>query len=140
MRRCCDIQLCFNSDGIFIARGAGLDFSERDWRADHGDYMRHEYRVSRGQTPADRKICAGVMHKKGFGSGCIPCRHVPNTFVQILISWPPHPLTIRPEVRYVPEWFPGAGFKRFAEEDQRLCNADPHSSLEYVKESLKVSS
>ena len=49
-------------------------------------------------------------------------------------------LTIHPEVKYVPEWFPGAGFKLFAKEARRLFELAVDGPLEYVKESLKVRS
>jgi len=49
-------------------------------------------------------------------------------------------LTIYLEVKYVPEWFPGAGFKRFAKETRRLSELAVDGPLEYVKEALKVGS
>ena len=49
-------------------------------------------------------------------------------------------LIIHLKVKHVPEWFPGAGFKRFAKAGQRPCDATADGPLEYVKESLKVGS
>ena len=48
-------------------------------------------------------------------------------------------MIIYPEVKYVPEWFPGAGFKRFAKEGGRLFGMAVEGPLEWVKGSLKVS-
>jgi hypothetical protein len=48
-------------------------------------------------------------------------------------------LIIYPEVKHIPEWFPGAGFKRFAKEGGRLFGMAVVGPLEWVKESLKVS-
>ena len=45
---------------------------------------------------------------------------------------------IYPKVKYVPEWFPGAGFKRFAKEGVRVFGMAVEGPLEWVKESLKV--
>ena len=42
------------------------------------------------------------------------------------------------KVKYVPEWFPGTGFKRFAKEARALFDIAVDGPLEYVKESLKV--
>ena len=49
-------------------------------------------------------------------------------------------LTVHPTVKHVPEWFPGAGFKHFTKECRKLLDAAVDGPLEYVKESLKVSS
>ena len=48
-------------------------------------------------------------------------------------------LTIRPEVKHVPDWFPGAGFKHFAKEGGRLFDLAVDGPLEHGKEDLKVS-
>ena len=43
-------------------------------------------------------------------------------------------------VRYVPDWFPGTGFKALAKEVRekyQVCTDDP---MEYVKRIMKVSS
>ena len=45
---------------------------------------------------------------------------------------------IYPKVKYVPEWFPGAGFKRFAKEGGRVFGMAVEGPLEWVKGSLKV--
>lgn len=42
------------------------------------------------------------------------------------------------EVRYVPEWFPGAGFKAFAKVGRELFDVAIDGPLAYAKESLKV--
>lgn len=42
-------------------------------------------------------------------------------------------------VKYVPEWFPGAGFKTVARVGREKMNAIVNESIEYVKESIKVS-
>ena len=41
-----------------------------------------------------------------------------------------------PFLRYVPAWFPGAGFKRYAAECQVLTNEMQDRPLDYVKEQL----
>ena len=46
---------------------------------------------------------------------------------------------IYPKVKYVPEWFPGAGFKHFAKEGGRAFSTAVDGPLEWVKGSLKVS-
>ena len=43
------------------------------------------------------------------------------------------------QVKNVPEWFPGAGFRRFAREGRKMFNVAVDGPLEWVKESLKVS-
>ena len=47
-------------------------------------------------------------------------------------------LTIKFQVRHVPDWFPGAGFKRFAKIGRELFNVAVNGPLGPVKESLKV--
>lgn len=47
-------------------------------------------------------------------------------------------LTIQPKVKYVPDWFPGAGFKQFAKVGRGLFNVAVDGPLDHVKESLKV--
>lgn len=47
-------------------------------------------------------------------------------------------LTIRPPVKYVPGWFPGAGFKQFAKIGQVLFDIAVDGPFDYVKETLKV--
>ena len=47
-------------------------------------------------------------------------------------------LTIRSQVRYVPDWFPGAGFKQFAKTGRGLFSVAVDGPLDFVKESLKV--
>ena len=42
-------------------------------------------------------------------------------------------------MRYVPAWFPGAGFKQFAETGRELFAVAVDGPLDYVKESLEVS-
>ena len=42
-------------------------------------------------------------------------------------------------VKHVPEWFPGAGFKRFARVACRKSDIAIDGPLEYVKELMKVS-
>ena len=42
-------------------------------------------------------------------------------------------------VKYVPEWFPGAGFKTTAREIQEMFDICVDVPLEHVKESMKVS-
>lgn len=46
---------------------------------------------------------------------------------------------IYPKVKYVPEWFPGAGFKSFAKEGGKLFAMAFDGPFEWAKESLKVS-
>lgn len=55
---------------------------------------------------------------------------------RFLGSWAP--LTVHPKVKHVPKWFPGAGFKRFAENARRMFDVAVDGPLEYVKESMKV--
>ena len=52
---------------------------------------------------------------------------------------PRTPLIVHREVKHVPKWFPGAGFKHFAKDAQRLFDVAVDGPIEYVKESLKVS-
>jgi len=40
------------------------------------------------------------------------------------------------EVRYLPEWFPGAGFQRFARECKEAVNVVTHDAYEYVLQQL----
>ena len=47
-------------------------------------------------------------------------------------------LTIKPQVKHVPDWFPGAGFKRFAKIGRELFKVAVDGPLEFVKQSLKV--
>ena len=42
-------------------------------------------------------------------------------------------------VKYVPEWFPGAGFKTTVREVQEVLDISVGGPLEHVKESMKVS-
>lgn len=42
------------------------------------------------------------------------------------------------KVKYVPEWFPGAGFKIFAREAKALFDLAVDGPLEYMKQSLEV--
>ena len=46
-------------------------------------------------------------------------------------------LTTQP-VKHVPGWFPGTGFKQFAEVGRKLFDVAVDGPLDYVKESLKV--
>lgn len=48
------------------------------------------------------------------------------------MAHPPH------LVKYVPEWFPGAGFKTFAREARDQFNLAVDGPLAYVKQSLEV--
>jgi len=48
-------------------------------------------------------------------------------------------LIIWPQVSHVPDWFPGAGFKRFAKVGRELLDTAVNGPLDHVKESLKVS-
>ena len=43
------------------------------------------------------------------------------------------------QVKHIPEWFPGAGFKQFAKGGRKAFDVAVDGPLEYVKESLKVS-
>jgi hypothetical protein len=43
-----------------------------------------------------------------------------------------------PTVKYVPEWFPGAGFKRFARLAKKNFEDSVNLPLQYVKKSLQV--
>ena len=63
-----------------------------------------------------------------------PCRYVsPDASVLRCLS------ESKFEVKYVPEWFPGGGFKTFARAGLELFSIAVDSPLEYVKESLRVS-
>lgn len=42
-------------------------------------------------------------------------------------------------MRYVPSWFPGAGFKQFAKTGEKLFAVAVDGPFDFVKESLKVS-
>ena len=42
-------------------------------------------------------------------------------------------------VKYVPEWFPGAGFKTTAREVRKMFDIAVRGPLDHVKESMKVS-
>ena len=49
------------------------------------------------------------------------------------------PYIVRPlAVKYVPEWFPGAGFKRFAKTAKIHIDDLANLPFQHVKESLKV--
>lgn len=41
-------------------------------------------------------------------------------------------------VKYVPEWFPGAGFKKFAREAKKNLDGSIDPPFQYVKEALEV--
>jgi len=41
-------------------------------------------------------------------------------------------------VRYVPDWFPGTGFKALAKEARNKFNIPARGPLEYVKNAMKV--
>jgi len=41
-------------------------------------------------------------------------------------------------VKYVPDWFPGAGFKQFANVGKTLFDVAVNGPLDFVKQSLKV--
>ena len=43
-------------------------------------------------------------------------------------------------MKYVPDWFPGAGFKRFTSAGRELFDVAVNGPLDHVKESLKVGS
>lgn len=47
---------------------------------------------------------------------------------------------IHSEVKHVPEWFPGAGFKHFVKEGRRLFDVAVDGPFECAKEILEVSS
>jgi hypothetical protein len=47
-------------------------------------------------------------------------------------------LTMYSEVKYVPDWFPGAGFKDFAKRGRGLFDVAVQGPLDYVKECMKV--
>ena len=47
-------------------------------------------------------------------------------------------LIIRSQVRHVPDWFPGAGFKQFAKVGRELFGVAVDGPLDHAKESLKV--
>ena len=77
-------------------------------------------------------------------STMIPGAFLVDTF-PICSSDPPFPIPHGStddahEVRHVPEWFPGAGFKRFAKRTRGMFDLAIDGPLEYVKETFKVSS
>jgi len=41
-------------------------------------------------------------------------------------------------VKYVPDWFPGAGFKKFAKETRKGLDNSMDHPFQYVKETLQV--
>ena len=43
-----------------------------------------------------------------------------------------------PTVKYIPEWFPGAGFKRFARLTRKGLEDSMDHPFQYVKEALQV--
>ena len=45
---------------------------------------------------------------------------------------------IKPQVKHVPDWFPGARFKQFAKTGRELFDVAVNGPLDHVKESLKV--
>jgi len=45
---------------------------------------------------------------------------------------------IKPQVRHVPDWLPGAGFKQFAKVGRELFDVAIDGPLDHVKENLKV--
>jgi hypothetical protein len=47
-------------------------------------------------------------------------------------------LILPPQVKHVPDWFPGAEFKQFAKIGRGLFDVAVNGPLDYVKESLKV--
>jgi len=47
-------------------------------------------------------------------------------------------LIIKPQVRHVPDWFPGAEFKQFARAGRELFGVAVDGPLDHMKQSLKV--
>ena len=45
---------------------------------------------------------------------------------------------VRPTVKYVPEWFPGAGFKKFARTTKGKLEGSVNLPFQHVKESFQV--
>lgn len=43
---------------------------------------------------------------------------------------------VLPWLKHVPEWLPGAGFKKFAREASKVVTAAPHLTYDYVKTSM----
>ena len=41
-----------------------------------------------------------------------------------------------PMLKYIPDWFPGAGFKRTAKEHRKWATAMPTAPLDFVKTSM----
>jgi len=60
----------------------------------------------------------------------------------MFVPKPPNPcdnqLMIKPQVKHVPDWFPGARFKQFAKTGRELFDVAVNGPLDHVKESLKV--
>ena len=59
-------------------------------------------------------------------------REVFGSFIQFSLQWTSMP------VKYIPEWFPGAGFKTFARVARETSSVAVDEPLEYVKELMKV--
>lgn len=54
---------------------------------------------------------------------------------------PDAPFDVRfPAVKYVPEWFPGAGFKKFAKTAKKHLDKLADLPFQHVKESIQVGS
>ena len=61
-----------------------------------------------------------------------------SQYVRSMSDSPVPPTDDTHEVKHVPEWFPGSGFKQFAKEARAMFDIAVDGPLEYVKESLKV--
>ena len=80
-------------------------------------------------TVAAIKSTTRVMVPGAFLVDTIPMRALTSELANL-------PLTT---VKYVPEWFPGAGLKTFARTARKKYDVAVDGPLEYVKESMKVS-
>ena len=68
-----------------------------------------------------------------FLADTIPIRACPS--IQTIIY---KPLTNLVIVRYVPDWFPGAGFKAVAKEGRDKFKISVNGPFDYVKNAMKV--
>ena len=91
----------------------------------------------------DPFLSATVNAAQTLSSAMVPGKFLVDT-IPIRASLYPditqRPLTTSRTVRYVPDWFPGTGFKALAKEVRKKYQIAIDSPMEYVKSAMKVSS
>jgi hypothetical protein len=84
---------------------------------------------------ASRALTSAMVPGK-FLVDAIPIRTCPCVIQRVTCEQLTNPWT----VRYLPDWFPGTGFKAIAQEARDKFKISLEGSMEYVKKMMKVSS